>query len=203
MEPPYFEDRKLVQGLLAGDERSFQQFFDDHFDRLFRFALPRLGFDHDAAEDVVQETLSKALGKIATFRAESSLFSWMCTFCRHEISRWHRRHATPNRLVPLNDDNPEVLAAIEKQSRETDPRRATMQQDLAQTVHEVLDLLPSRYADCLQWKYTDGISVNQIAERLGVGFKAAESLLTRAREAFRTHYETLTRGRETTDGIRR
>jgi DNA-directed RNA polymerase specialized sigma24 family protein len=37
----------------------------------------------------------------------------------------------------------------------------------------------------LEWKYIHGLSVDEIAERLDVGYKATESLLTRAREAFR------------------
>ena len=41
------------------------------------------------------------------------------------------------------------------------------------------------YGDILEWKYVDGLSVADIAARLGVGPKAAESLLTRARNAFR------------------
>ena len=52
-------------------------------------------------------------------------------------------------------------------------------------VQRVLDHLPSHYADALEWKYIDEVSVQEIAQRLGVGAKAAESLLTRARRAFR------------------
>jgi DNA-directed RNA polymerase specialized sigma24 family protein len=37
-------------------------------------------------------------------------------------------------------------------------------------------------------KYVEGLSVMEIAQRLGVGTKAAESLLTRARTAFRDAY---------------
>jgi DNA-directed RNA polymerase specialized sigma24 family protein len=37
----------------------------------------------------------------------------------------------------------------------------------------------------LEWKYVDGLSVKEIADRLAVGPKAAESLLTRARTACR------------------
>ena len=37
----------------------------------------------------------------------------------------------------------------------------------------------------LEWKYVDGLPVQEIAQRLAIGPKAAESLLTRAREAFR------------------
>ena len=52
-------------------------------------------------------------------------------------------------------------------------------------VEATLDSLPGRYGEVLEWKYIDGLSVTEIAARLGVGAKAAESLLTRAREAFR------------------
>jgi TonB-dependent Receptor Plug Domain/Sigma-70, region 4 len=51
--------------------------------------------------------------------------------------------------------------------------------------------LPSHYADALEWKYIDEAPVQEIATRLGLGPKAAESLLTRARVAFRDAFRTL------------
>ncbi len=48
-----------------------------------------------------------------------------------------------------------------------------------------LDALPGRYGEALEWKYIDGLSVREIAERLTLSEKAAESVLTRARESFR------------------
>ena len=41
------------------------------------------------------------------------------------------------------------------------------------------------YGDALEWKYVQGLSVKEIAARLNLGAKAAESLMTRARQAFR------------------
>ena len=84
-------DRELVQRMLAGDERAFAEFFDGYFPGLFRFALVRVGRNEDAAEEVVQATLCAAIAKLPTFRGEAALFTWMCTFCRHEISAYYRR----------------------------------------------------------------------------------------------------------------
>ena len=66
-----------------------------------------------------------------------------------------------------------------------EPERQASRGEVVRLIQATLDALPNRYGDVLEWKYVDGLSVKQIAQRLGVGPKAAESLLTRARGAFR------------------
>jgi RNA polymerase sigma-70 factor (ECF subfamily) len=184
MAPP--GDFALVRQLLAGEESAFDEFFAAYFPRLYRFALVRLGGHEDAAEDVVQTTLIKALDKLHTYRGEAELFTWLCTFCRHEIAVWFERTGrTPH--ISLTEDRPEtraVLDAIAALSRD-DPERELERRELSRLVHAVIDQLPARYGDALVWKYIDGVAVLEIGRRLGLGYKAAESLLTRAREAFR------------------
>lgn len=46
-------DLALVRRLIAGDEAAFDEFFTVYFPRLYRFALPRLGGNEDASEEVV------------------------------------------------------------------------------------------------------------------------------------------------------
>jgi RNA polymerase sigma-70 factor (ECF subfamily) len=75
----------------------------------------------------------------------------------------------------------EALSTIGPEDPETTLRR----RELSSLVQRTLDHLPSRYGDVLEWKYIQGLSVSEIADRLGLGYKAAESLLTRARAAFR------------------
>ena len=57
-----------------------------------------------------------------------------------------------------------------------------------------LDHLPGSYGDVLEWKYLQEMSVAEIAARLGVGYKAAESILTRARVAFREGFSLVAGG---------
>jgi RNA polymerase sigma-70 factor (ECF subfamily) len=58
-------------------------------------------------------------------------------------------------------------------------------------VQVVLDYLPRRYGDVLEWKYIQGLSVKEIAARLDVAPKAAESMLNRARIAFRDGFASI------------
>jgi RNA polymerase sigma-70 factor (ECF subfamily) len=178
--------RALVARMLAGEEDAFEEFFAASFPPLFRFAVARLRHA-GAAEDVVQATLCRAVAKLHTYRGEAALFTWLCAFCRHEISAWYERQARRPPEVELVEDLPEVRAALEAVAAESvaAPDAALRRHELRRLVQATLDALPNRYGDALEWKYVEGLSVAEIAERLGLGVKAAESLLTRARKTFR------------------
>ncbi|MGH8250092.1 MAG: RNA polymerase sigma factor [Steroidobacteraceae bacterium] len=178
--------------MLAGDERAFEAFFNAYFPRVYRFALPRLNGDVDATREIVQLTLSKAIGNLATFRGESGLFTWICQICRNEVVD-HIRARRRMRHVVLIDDLPGMRAVIEsvEAPEEYDLLKTYGRVEAARLVRVVLDRLPSSYGDALEWKYMEGHSVEVIGERLGIGTTAAQSLLARARQAFREGLESV------------
>ena len=186
-------DKALVARVLAGDERAFDEFFHEYFDRLYRFALVRLRNEPDLAEDAVQQTLCKAIENLRSYRGEAALFTWLCQICRNVIADSYRaRDREYQRSVPF-EDSEEIRAALDLLGTPDldDPLRATLRAEVGRIVQLILDHLPGRYGDVLEWKYVQGLSVNEIAARLHVGPKAAESLLTRARDAFREGFATL------------
>jgi RNA polymerase sigma-70 factor, ECF subfamily len=186
-------DRTLVKSMLDGDEQAFRLFFNTYFPRVYRFAAPRLGGDPEACREVVQATLTKAVRSLNTFRGESALFSWLCQICRHEVVdhlRAHKRYA--DRIV-LIDDRPELRAALEsiEAPAEEQPTHKLNRDQTRALVQSILDRLPSRYGDVLEWKYVEGRSVEEIGDLLGIGHAAAQSMLARARTAFREGLETV------------
>jgi RNA polymerase sigma-70 factor (ECF subfamily) len=183
----------VVPRMLAGEERAFDEFFEAHFPGLYRFALVRLSYDAAAAEEVVQVTLCTAISKLHTYRGEAALFTWLCTLCRHEIAAYFRRLSRQPPTVELVEDSTEVMAALGslRGPGVEGPEETLRRAEVTRLVHVALDRLPGRYADALEWKYVDGLSVKEIAERLELTPKAAESLLTRARVAFRDAFSTL------------
>ena len=198
MSDLFEDDRALVRRMLARDEQAFEQFFGAYAPGLYRFALARLDRDDDAAEDVVQATLSKAIGKLATYRGEAALFTWLCTFCRHEISGHYARRHRSARETPLVEEAPDVRAALESLGAASadGPDERLRRREVARRVQMTLDYLPDRYGDALEWKYIQELSVQEIAARLNVSPKAAESVLSRAREAFRDAFAAVHGGRE-------
>jgi RNA polymerase sigma-70 factor (ECF subfamily) len=185
------EEQLLIRRMLGGDEQAFEAFFNAYFARVYRFALPRLNGDTEATREVVQATLAKAMRRIGDFRGDSALFTWMCQICRREAVdhiRSRRRHL---KHVVLIDDRPDLRSAIDalEAPEEYDLVKAYGREEVGRLVRVVLDRLPSNYGDALEWKYMEGSSVEEIGERLGIGTIAAQSLLARARTAFREALE--------------
>jgi len=191
MNPP---DLELVDRLLRGDSRAFEQFFNEYYPKLYRFVKRRIPQDAAAAEDIAQGTLCRALEGLRGYRGEAALFTWLCTLCRREMSaRWdeNRAWSAAPRLV---EDDPAIRAALESLSVQSDPLSAANREQVRESILAALDYLPAPYGDILEWKYLRDMSMAEIARRLGRSPKAVESLLTRAREAFRESFSLLSGG---------
>jgi RNA polymerase sigma-70 factor, ECF subfamily len=181
-------DQLLVKRLRAGERVAFEAFFRQYHPKLYRFALRRLDHDVPAAEDAAQATICAALKSLHTYRGEATLMTWLCTICRRQMSA-----RTTANITCVREDDPEVQAALQSllASEHDDPVAATSADQVKEAVIAALDYLPGNYADVLEWKYVHELSVEEIAKRLDRSVKATESLLTRARQAFREAFRAL------------
>ena len=180
-------DRAVARRILGGDEAAFRELFDRFFPRLYRFALARVGGDSEAAQDIVQQTFCNAISRLDSYRGEAALYTWFCQICRNVIADHFRSKGRGTTRVVLLEDQPDARAILESlvAPAKDQPDEGAWQAQLHRIVEATLDALPGRYGEVLEWKYIDELSVVEIAERLKLGPKAAESLLTRARESFR------------------
>jgi RNA polymerase sigma-70 factor (ECF subfamily) len=181
------EDLAVAKKLLAGDEATFRAVFDGYFPRLYRFAMPRVGGDGEEARDIVQQAFCKAFEKLDSYRGEASLYGWILQICRNTLIDRARRQSVRPRALALGDgdDALEAIAELISAPEAEQPEQRAARAELLQVIQATLDYLPSHYGNVLEWKYIEENSVDEIARRLEIGPKAAESLLTRARRAFR------------------
>ena len=180
----------------AGDEAAFEEFYDSYFQALYRFALARLGQDAELAKEMAQATVCKSIEKLGSYRGEAALFSWLCSICRFEISGHFKREQRSPPQVDLLEESGALREVLESLPASLDdPENGLLRREVARLVHEAVDHLPSHYGRVLEWKYSDGLSVKEMAELLGMTPKAVESVLTRARLAFRDRFAILTRGK--------
>lgn len=178
------EDRRLWRELSAGDEGAFETFFHRHYQGIFRFALARVR-DQEVAADLAQNTLCAALRKLESYRGDALLVSWLRGICRFEISGFLRQQARRPQSAPLDENTAAGSSIVEN------PERQALKRESASWVHETIDLLPPHYGEILELKYADRLPVVEIAQRLGASAKATESLLGRARRAFKIAFARL------------
>jgi RNA polymerase sigma-70 factor (ECF subfamily) len=190
----YLDDKRLVKQLLARDEQAFDSFFNDNFARLYRFALTRLSDDPDGTREVVQITLTRAIRKLHTYRGEAALFTWLCSICRNETSDWLAKQGRYREHIVLTEDIPEVMAAVDsyRAPQEDGPEQHAIRMEGLRLIQVALDRLPAKYGNVLEWKYIEGYTVDEIAEKLQLGQEATQSLLARAKRAFSDVYSSLT-----------
>lgn len=190
--PQVVKDRSLAAQVAAGDRRAFDEFFKEYFPRLFRFTLTRVDNDADLAEEIVQRTMCIVVRKMGTYRGEALLFTWLCQICRNETSSvFRQRNLEMQDDVPI-EDHPAVQAALESVAADDGrPETARRREEIANFVRVTLLHLPTNYAQALEMKYVQGCSVGEIAKSLNVGNKAAESILSRARAAFKERFRAI------------
>ncbi|MDX1405889.1 MAG: sigma-70 family RNA polymerase sigma factor [Woeseiaceae bacterium] len=191
-KPQIVKDRQLASHVASGDQEAFNAFFHEYFPRLFRFTLTRVNNDPELAEEIVQRTMCIVVRKMSSYRGEALLFSWLCRICRNEMQAIFRKRGIELPTgVPI-EDHPAVQAALESiGSDEFQPESMRRRDEIAAFVRTTLDHLPANYAIALEMKYINGNSVLEIARELGIGEKAAESVLSRARVAFRENFRSL------------
>jgi RNA polymerase sigma-70 factor (ECF subfamily) len=185
--PPPHSDWALSRRILNGDEAAFRTLFERIFPRLYRFALARLAGDTEQAREVVQLSFCRAFERLDSYRGESSLYGWFCQICRNAIADQGRSRQRERRYTPVFEEDATLEALLESLAAPADdePECRLWRAELIRLIQAALDCLPGHYGDVLEWKYVDELSVKEIADRLAIGPKAAESYLTRARGAFR------------------
>jgi RNA polymerase sigma-70 factor (ECF subfamily) len=166
-------EQSLRRAVLRGDAHAWQTLYDGAFADVFAYVQWRCAGLSDLADDITQETWLVAVRRIRTFEPERGSFAgWLCGIAANLLRNHFRaKQAVTNRPLP------DRAAGGDSQQREH-----------AERVAQVLAELPERYEAALRAKYLEQRSVEQIALLWRESPKAVESLLSRAREAFREAY---------------
>ena len=173
-------DSELIRRIRGGDAEALAALVRRYLLPVWRYAYGRLGGDRHAAEDVVSETFLAAVEGIRRIDPEGgTVYGWLVGIARHKVADL-RRNA--RRTVPLPESG---THPPETGSAGNDPYRTLETAERRRQVAEAVDRLADDARLVLEWKYLDGLSVREIAGRLGRTEKAAEALLYRARGELR------------------
>lgn len=180
------DERDLVSRMGRGEQRAFNEFFDTYAPRLSSFAMRRSSLDPVAIEDVVQMTMINAMRNLGSYRGGAALFTWLCQICRNQIADARRKAARQpggHSFEDLAAERP--LATVIELTDFRDPLNECEADSTRGAVRRVINSLPVHYARILELRFGDELSGHEIARTLQMSEDAAESLLSRARQAFK------------------
>lgn len=168
----------LREAALRGDREAWKSLFEAAVCQVSAYVNWRCAGRKEWADDVNQDTWLTAAKSLSRFEpAKGSFTGWVCGLAsnviRNRVRDWKRSHS---RLQPLN---------IDVAGKLSDENAIENSICVASTLAE----LPERYERALRAKYLDGLSVNEMASQWNESPKSVESLLTRAREAFRERFK--------------
>jgi RNA polymerase sigma-70 factor (ECF subfamily) len=173
----------LRSAVLAGQEQAWRRWYEESFADLHAYVLWRCAGLRDAAEEVVQDTWLTAVRRMGSFDPlQGSFAGWLRGIAAHLLRNHFRRQVRRDRRTLALAAAPVELPAPESDGRS---------EDQAERIARALSSLPERYEQVLRAKYLEGLSVQAIAGSRDESVKAIESLLTRARQAFRDAYLAL------------
>jgi RNA polymerase sigma-70 factor (ECF subfamily) len=158
----------------ADVHQRFREMYEATLAEVYGFLSLRVGGDRALAEDLTADAYAAAVRRYNAGRSEEVTISWLITVARRRlIDHWRKQSTAANNVVRL------VPAPVVDDSGWVDHH----------AVVTALSRLSHDERAALVLRHVDGYSVADVAELLGRTPKATESLLGRARTAFRTAFE--------------
>ena len=166
-------DKQLIARAVAGDLAAQRALYEQHVDRVYRLAF-RLAGDEELARDFTQETFVRAFDRLASFRGESALGTWLHAIGvsvalngLRKVKRWRAREA------PLDD-----ALTVGTTTRSAEP-------DLKVRLKAAVDALPEGYRTVFVMHDVEGYTHEEIAQTLGIQPGTSKAQLFRARAKLR------------------
>ena len=155
-------------------DASFESNALPHLDTLYRVAL-RLTGEPAAAEDLVQDTMLRALRAWASFRPGSNARAWLVTILRNQfINGWRSEKRAPVGVDMASLPEP-------PDPKDPDPEGRFFSELVDDEVLRAVDGLPDEFREVLVLSDMEGLPYAEIAESLGIPVGTVKSRLFRAR----------------------
>jgi RNA polymerase sigma-70 factor (ECF subfamily) len=188
MEPAGAEagsDRDLMARLAGGDREALGPLMERHYRRLYRIALGYVRNPDDAL-DVVQEAFVKAYRNAARWDGSAGAGPWLSRIAVNlSIDRWRRNRRREATFSPLDDGDraPSLAGAA------PDPTGNVLGRERRERLQRALAVLPEKQRAVVVLRHYQDLSLEEIAETLGMRLGTVKSSLHRALARLRERLE--------------
>lgn len=174
---------ELARRAAAGDAAAFRVIMERNNARLYRVARAVLRNEGEA-EDVVQEAYLRAFAKLASFRGEASLSTWLTRIALNEALQRLRRRRPTAQLESVDREPPSGNGEVvwfPGAPTETDPERNASRREIAALLERAIDALPDGFRVVFLMRAVEEMSVEETAAALSIPEATVKTRLHRAR----------------------
>jgi RNA polymerase sigma-70 factor (ECF subfamily) len=178
------DDLALVSRARAGDAGAFRSLVVRHQRKVYAVALGIVK-DPDLAWDVAQEAFVRIHAHLGDFKGESSFSTWALRIASHLSIDLLRKERSAQRTAmddvretDLEDAADGVLAT----TLAADPQRGVLRRELLGKIQAALAQIPDAHRTILVLRELEGLSYEELAERLGIPKGTVMSRLFHARK---------------------
>jgi RNA polymerase sigma-70 factor (ECF subfamily) len=153
---PKASDAELIARWQKGDERAAAELVERHAQAIARFAAS-LG-EREGIEELVQDTFVRAFNSVETFRADSTLRTWLFTICKRLVLDRKRSEKRRRDGVELEEGHAVV---------EYDALDAMVADETARRVNEAVARLSPMQREVFTLRVSEGMPYGEIAQVVG------------------------------------
>jgi RNA polymerase sigma-70 factor (ECF subfamily) len=182
-------DRALVEAAQAGDSRALRALLDRFSRPLYAAVLlPRVGNPADA-EDLLHETLRRAVEQLHTFRwTGAGVFPWLRQIAVHLVIDHVRRNQRRQRLEDRLEVEPSGVVPLHRADAEEEMIDRQERSVAVKAMESALETLNPRYRRAVELRFVEERPREACAEALGVTVGNFDVILHRAVAALRKSY---------------
>jgi RNA polymerase sigma factor (sigma-70 family) len=186
-------EQGLVAAVRAGDDRAFEELYAQYSERIFAFILSKV-HDHGRAEDIAQEVFMSALRRLRSADQTIAFKPWLYEIAKNACIDEFRRGRRA-REVPLESDG-ECVVDREKSSVSAvpTPAAAVESKQRLEDLRGAFGGLSATHHQLLVMREFEGMSYDEIGQRLDMTRQMVESSLFRARRKLNEEYQELASG---------
>lgn len=180
------DDMALVELACRGRREAFRHIMQRCNQRLFRVARGVVNDDAEA-EDVVQEAYVHAFEKLATFRGDAALLTWMTRIVLNEAhGRLRRRRPTVGiEQIDASQSDAARVVAFPSRFGSEDPAAAAARGQIRRLMERAIDDLPEPFRIVFVMREIEQCTVEETAYSLDLRAETVKTRLHRARRLLR------------------
>ena len=182
------EEAALIERCLAGDDTAFDPIVHRYQDMVFNLSYRLLG-RYDEAIDLSQEVFLQVYRKLASFRRDAALRTWIYRIVINRAKnhkRWWSRRLLEMTAMPIEEvETYRHGASPAPVAKGEAPDEALERKEVSIILRQAIDQLPFLQRTILLLKEIEGMSYEEISSTLRLPLGTVKSRLARARKSLR------------------